>query len=248
MKILPWNCRGLSKPAAVQTLRRLIRDQSPDIMFLTETKSSPLQVFATLNRLGFFLMSQVAPIGSSGGLVLSWRPGVDLKCFVTNKNNISAWCFSNPPNSPWILSCFYGPPDRRERMAFWDSFESIGSLFEAPWLCIGDFNSVLVQSEKLGGKPVSSSSNCPFRKFINLFGMIDLGFDGNPYTWSNNRKGLLMIKERLDRGLASPNWTHLHLEYSLLHLPAFASNHNPISLTTNNSFCFLPRPFRFEEF
>jgi hypothetical protein len=118
-------------------------------------QNPPPQVFATLNRLGFFLMTQVALIGSSGGLVLSWRPEVDLEWFVTTKNNISAWCFSDPPQSPWILLCVYGPPDKRDRMAFWDSFENIGSLFEASWLCIEDFNSVLDQSEKLGEKLTS---------------------------------------------------------------------------------------------
>jgi hypothetical protein len=50
-------------------------------------------------------------------------------------------------------------------MAFWDSFATIGNLFEASWLCIGDFNSILDQSEKLGGRPISSSSNYPFRSF-----------------------------------------------------------------------------------
>jgi hypothetical protein len=34
--------------------------------------------------------------------------------------------------------------------------------------------------------------------------MIDVGFAGNPFTWSNNIIGLKNIKERLDRGLASP--------------------------------------------
>jgi exonuclease III len=113
MKLLSWNCRGLSRPAAVRTLRRLIRDQSPDILFISETKSSPSQVSATLNRLGFLLMTQVAAVGSSGGLVLSWRPGIDLECFVTNKNNISAWCFSDPPHAPWILSCVWSPKQER---------------------------------------------------------------------------------------------------------------------------------------
>jgi hypothetical protein len=193
-------------------------------------------------------MTQVAPIGSSGGLVLSWHPGVDLECFVTNKNNITIWCFSDPPHSPLILSCVYGLPDKRDRLVFWDSFANIGNLFEASWLCIGDFNSVLDQSKKLGGKPVSSSSNCPFRSFIDLFGMIDLGFVGNPYTWCNNRQGLDNIKERLDRGLASPNWIHLHPKYSLLHHLVLFSDHNPISLTTNISSYFLPRPFIFKEF
>ena len=73
MKILSWNCRGLSRPAAVRSLRALIHDHAPDVLFLFETKISLSQVSATLNRLGFFLISQVASCGSSGGLALSLR-------------------------------------------------------------------------------------------------------------------------------------------------------------------------------
>jgi hypothetical protein len=133
-------------------------------------------------------MSQVAASGSSGGLVLSWCPGVDLECFASDKNNISAWCYSDtPPHSPWILSCVYGSPNKRDRRAFWDTFASIGEGFEASWLCIGDFNSVLDQTEKIGGRPVYSSSHYPFRSFIDHFGIIDVGFVGNPFTWVNNK-------------------------------------------------------------
>jgi hypothetical protein len=78
--------------------------------------------------------------------------------------------------------------------------------------------------------------------------MIDLGFARNPFTWGNNRQGLENIKERLDRGLASPSWIHLHPEFSLIHLSAHNSDHNPISLNTNSTSCFFARPFRFEEF
>jgi hypothetical protein len=201
-----------------------------------------------LNRLGFFIFSQVVATGTSGGLVLSWRLGIELECFVSNKNNISAWCYYDPPTSPWILSCVYGPSNISDRMAFWDSFAAIGESFEASWLCIGDFNSILMQAKKQGGRPVAGSSQCPFKRFIDNFGMIDLGFPRNPFTWSNNRQGLENIKERLDRGLASPSWIHLHSEFSLIHLSAHNSNHNPISLNTNSTCCFLAIPFRFEEF
>ena len=95
---------------------------------------------------------------------------------------------------------------------------------------------------------MDSSSHFPFKKFIDHFGMIDVGFVGNPFTWNNNRKGVENIKERLDRGLASPAWIHLHLDLSLLHLPAINSDHNLITLNTNTTSCFLLRPFRFEEF
>jgi hypothetical protein len=248
MKLLSWNCRGLSCPSAIRSLRALIRNASPDVIFLSETKSSTPRVSSILNRLGFYLLFQCAASGASGGLVLAWRPGVVLDCFASNKNSISAWYTSDPPNSTWLLSCVYGPPDGREKAIFWESFASVGESFDGPWLCIKDLNHVLDQLEKLGGRPVASSSNFPFKHFIDLFGMVDLGFSGNPYTWCNNRSGLATIKERLDRGLASPQWVHLHPEYSLLHIPAFSSNHSPISLNTFGSFIFIPRPFKFEEF
>jgi hypothetical protein len=104
------------------------------------------------------------------------------------------------------------------------------------------------QTEKLGGGPVDSSSYCPFKNFIDHFGMIDVGFVGNPFTSSNNRQGLENIKERLGRGLAPSAWVHRHPDFSLIHLPGHNSDHNPISLTTNSTSSFLLRPFRFEEF
>jgi hypothetical protein len=106
----------------------------------------------------------------------------------------------------------------------------------------------LNQSEKKGGRPFASSSNCDFKNFIDHFGMIDVGYAGNPFTWNNNRKGLENIKERLDRGLASLSWVYLHPKFPLIHLPAHNSNHNLIALNTNTSTCFLPRPFKFKEF
>jgi hypothetical protein len=93
-------------------------------------------------------MIQVAASGSNGGLVLSWRLGVDLECFSSNKNNISTWCYSDPPQSPWILSCVYGPPKRMDILDFWESFAAIGDGFEASSLCIGDFNSVWINKRK----------------------------------------------------------------------------------------------------
>jgi hypothetical protein len=248
MKILSWNYRGISRPAAVRGLRALIRANNPDILFLSETKSPPSLVSYILNQLGYYSMTHVAPIGSCGGLVLTWRLGVELECFLTNRNNISAWCFSDPPNSPWILSCIYGPPETVNKPAFWDSLTAVGENFVSPWLCIGDFNFVIDQSEKMGGRPVASSSHCPFKHFIDHLGLVDLGFVGNPFTWSNNRQGFETIKERLDRSLATLDWVHLHPKFSLIHLPASIFDHNPISLNTNTSSLYLPRPFKFEEF
>jgi hypothetical protein len=97
MKILSWNCRGISRPTIGHGLRALIKTNSPDVLFLSETKSPPSLVTSILNRLGFYLMTLVAPTGTSGVLVLAWRLGVELESFLSNQNNISAWCFFDPP-------------------------------------------------------------------------------------------------------------------------------------------------------
>jgi hypothetical protein len=126
----------------------------------------PPLISSILNCLGFYLMTHVTPIGSSGGLVLAWRLGIELVSFLTTKNNISTWCFSDPPPPPpkkkkncsWILSCMYSPLKKSNKPAFWDSLTTIGEDFVSHWLCIGDFNFILDQSEKLGGRPIASSS------------------------------------------------------------------------------------------
>jgi hypothetical protein len=128
MKILSLNCRGISRPTTVRGLKALIRVNSLNVLFLSETKSSPSLVSSILNRLGFYLMNRVASIGFCS-LVLAWRLGVELECFLTNQNNISAWCFSDPPNTPWIMSCIYGPLDKCNKPTFWDFFTVVGEDF-----------------------------------------------------------------------------------------------------------------------
>jgi hypothetical protein len=86
--------------------------------------------------------------------------------------------------------------------------------------------------------PFACSSNDPFHSFHKKNGMVNLGFFGNPFTWS----------KRLDRGMASTQWIHLFPFFSLRYLPTYASDHNPILLNTTASNTSLLRTFHFEEF
>ena len=248
MKFLAWNCRGLSRASAIRSLRGKIRTHSPDVLFLSETKLQPSLATVILNNLGFFMMLHAPPTGSKGGLLLAWRHGVDFECISTSVNIINVWCYSDPPNKPWLLSCIYGPPTNHNKPMFWDSLLDVGVGYNGPWMCIGDFNMILSQSEKLGSRPYACSSNDAFHGFVNSYGMIDLSFAGNPFTWSNKRRDHHLIKERLDRGIANSHWVHLFPHFSVRHLPAHASDHNPIILDTSAPDLSLPRPFRFEEF
>jgi hypothetical protein len=110
MMFLAWNCRGLSRAYAIHSLRGKIRKHSSDVLFLSETKTLPSTAVVILNGLGFFNMAHVSPSGSRDGLLLAWHHGLDIECFSASVNKINAWCYSDPPNTPWLFSCIYGPP------------------------------------------------------------------------------------------------------------------------------------------
>ncbi|KAK6126762.1 hypothetical protein DH2020_039507 [Rehmannia glutinosa] len=76
-ELLSWNCRGLGNPRTVQELRELIRDKSPLLVFLCETKLSAQDFKKFRNSLGFFGVC-VPANGRSGGLGFLWRRNIDV--------------------------------------------------------------------------------------------------------------------------------------------------------------------------
>jgi hypothetical protein len=132
MKLLVWNCRGLTRASAIRNLRCKIRKHSPEILFLLETKTQSAAAIITLNSLGYFLMSHVSPIGSKGGLLLACQHGVDLECFSSTVNTINAWCYFDSTNKPWLLTCIYGPLEKINKSIFWDSILNEGKDYYRP--------------------------------------------------------------------------------------------------------------------
>lgn len=87
-----------------------------------------------------------------------------------------------------------------------------------------------------------------FVDFVHSNALVDLGFVGNKFTWSNHRKGRANIRERLDSGLANLDWVHLFPNSLVNNSLAVNSDHCPILLSTSDSYRNLPKPIRFEAF
>lgn len=62
--------------------------------------------------------------------------------------------------------------------------------------------------------------------------LLDLGFEGYPYTWMNRRrKGF--IQERINRALATKEWVQCYQQAVVKHVVFEQSDHAMLVLSTN---------------
>ncbi|KAK4397026.1 hypothetical protein Sango_1539200 [Sesamum angolense] len=117
------------------------------------------------------------------------------------------------------------------------------------WLIAGDFNEILDDSEKRGGRPRPLWQVRRFREALVSIDVYDLGFEGDPFTWCNRHPEPDIIFERLDRACADSEWRHKFPNTVVRHIPTTSSDHVVLSIDTeNNHKPARPkhRPFRFE--
>ena len=77
-------------------------------------------------------------------------------------------------------------------------------MVSLPWVLLGDFNEMISEDEKMGGLPLNRNRISAFRNCMDKCGLMDLGFQGPRFTWTNKSSvWKYNIKERLDRQLGN---------------------------------------------
>lgn len=84
-------------------------------------------------------------------------------------------------------------------------------------------NHILDQEDKQGGRAIIPSQTWAMWEAVDSRGLINMGFSGPRYTWSNNRGGRAKIKERLDRALCNFAWRNRFSTHIVRHVhkPSF---------------------------
>jgi hypothetical protein len=244
MKILSWNYRGICNASTVSALRASIKAHHPSLVFLSETMASEKRISKVALLLGFTNFLCVDARGKSGGLCMLWSPNFQISVVEFGHNLIFMKVLDGV--SCWNLVGFYGPPHRSKRLKAWVDLHALLVSLEEPWIVLGNFNVVLEDSEKEGGRCGGSSAPNFLKDLLFDIGAVDLGFVGNRFTWSNKRWGRGSIRERLDRGIASLEWRMAFPRAIIYRLGAISSDHCPLLLDSNPLAYFSPRPFRFE--
>ncbi|GMY14460.1 hypothetical protein FCV25MIE_09699 [Fagus crenata] len=239
--------RGAVYPNFRRNFAELMHSHHPTIVVLVETRILGQRVVDVSTALGFDRVIRSDAEGFSGGIWLLWDSGsVTLDILQVNNQAIHAIVHVHHSNPPWLFIALYASPKFATRLSLWEHLTSFAGSHNLPWMIAGDFNEILASNEKFSTSLASQRRISCFHNCLDKCNLLDLGFNGPRFTWTNKRQdGLVM--EKLDRVLCNPAWKHSFEEVNVIHLPRIASDHSPILINTEPTLHnFGTRPFRLE--
>ncbi|TXG68544.1 hypothetical protein EZV62_003479 [Acer yangbiense] len=153
---LCWNVLGLGNPRAFAALRRLMKKHSPDLVFLSKTKSNGFKADNVKVSLGFNNCFSVDSCGNSGGLLLLWKDSIVVSVLSFSSGHIDAR-ISMSDGFVWHFSGFYGDPNPNKRRFSWSLLRRLRDTNSLSWVYGDNFNELLSMSDKAGGSDKSFS-------------------------------------------------------------------------------------------
>lgn len=143
--------------------------------------------------------------GRRGGLAMLWKEGVNVQVQNHSQNHIDS--------TVEIIGCgrvcftgFYRFSELHRRCESRNILRSVGTRIHEDWVIGGDFNEIMGDAEKVGGRRKLRAPMEEFRKTMDELGVVDIKLDRGWFTWTNNRLGEHFIKERIDRFFTSEGW------------------------------------------
>ncbi|MBA0788662.1 hypothetical protein Gotri_000015 [Gossypium trilobum] len=115
----------------------------------------------------------------SGGLAMLWKEGVDVAIQNYSSHHIDS-------------------------LVSMENHNNIRSVKD-DWVMGGNFNTIINEAEKEGGRRKSRVTMEEFRDVIEELTLVDIKSDKGLFAWVNNREGNNMVKERLDTFLIFAN-------------------------------------------
>jgi len=213
-----------------------------------ETKNQSQKVLRIKRKLKFQNSFIVDPAGTAGGLAIFWDDQVNIYIDSSSANAINAQCQIKATQQRMQLTFIHAPNEFKERVLLWEAIYRESLQYQQPWLCLGDFNEILYNWEKVGKHRAETYRLIAFRDFIQRYSLMDLESKGCAFTWTNNREGDQLVKKRLDRALCTATWRTIYPIAESIALPPIGSDHSPILVSLNLQRKKRAQRFKYEAF
>ncbi|PUZ46701.1 hypothetical protein GQ55_7G103600 [Panicum hallii var. hallii] len=140
------------------------RWKTPDILFLSRRW-----------RLGMTNLVVKNCEGQSGGLAILWKKEINFHLRAVSRLYLDG-DVTEQDGFVWRFTSFYGEPRTDKKELSWKALRVLNAARRHPWLCMGDFNEILVGHEKEGGMPRPQVCMDQFRQALEECSLVDLGF------------------------------------------------------------------------
>ncbi|XP_026433635.1 uncharacterized protein LOC113331064 [Papaver somniferum] len=187
MRVLYWNINGVAKVEAGQKLRELVHDLKPEILCVAEPKIKfSDKVICKLNLTGFMRKAvHNSFMHNIGNLWILWSANIEDPVVV----NMTRQAITIRTEGV-LISFVHASYIQVFRRRLWSQLSAVDTT--TPWLIMGDFNCVLRQDVKKGGRE---------------------------FTWTNGQSGVSRILSKLDRSIINEPWLSKFLNWRCKALP-----------------------------
>ncbi|WMV30180.1 hypothetical protein MTR67_023565 [Solanum verrucosum] len=156
----------------------------------------------------------------NGKIWIFWDRDIDCVVLEEDEQQITCDIGHNELQTPFKITFVYAKCKDHLRRPLWDRMLFQAADSNKPWCSVGDYNVITTIEEKLGGVPYNMRKSLEFIATIEACGLLDLGFNGQKYTWSNNRGITQRVWKRLDRALVTDTWLKKMPQTTITHLPS----------------------------
>ncbi|CAN1164443.1 hypothetical protein LINPERHAP2_LOCUS25565 [Linum perenne] len=222
----------------------MLRKYRPTIIFISETRNQRDVLEKKRRAAKFPNFWYQDPIGSRRGLALWWVGNFQINVLSCNEFYVDVQVNENPS---FFLSCVHAPNSPSERASLWNHLGTLRDRPEDPWIILGDFNAITSNEDKEGGRVVDYVAVEPFNDFIFNNGLMDMGFRGQNFTWTNYKEGDENIKERIDRAMCNVEWRRRFERAIVFHEPMNGSDHTPLRIDLDGQRITKTTPLMFDK-
>lgn len=131
----------------------------------------------------------VETVGFAGGIFVLWNSkNVTFTTISKSNQMINGVVQVSSSSIFFYFSAIYASPRFKFRKWAWKELCDFANSFTGPWLAVGDFNEIISRTEKFGGTPPKTHKMRAFLECIQNCSLIDAGFAGQRFTWTNRGK------------------------------------------------------------
>ncbi|EOY26736.1 Uncharacterized protein TCM_028693 [Theobroma cacao] len=187
---LVWNVRGISSAVIQRRIKKLQLLHKMKTLVILEPMVDNSKADFIRRKLGF------EKVFKNCSQKIWLFHSVDLSCEVLLDQ---VQCLHVKLTMPWLeipllASFIFVKCTRSERLILWDCLRGLSANIHAPWIVGGDFNAIIRSGERMNGAAPHGGSMEDFATALLDCGLMDGEYEGNPFTWTNNR-----MFQRLDR-------------------------------------------------